>query len=74
MEDRTADVKKILYRAKNEQNTARFFPTLGVAPRLGRNFLATEDEPGRDDVVILGHGVWQSRFAGDRKSWVERYR
>jgi predicted permease len=45
---------------------AEFFSVLGVAPRLGRGFLKEEDAPGRDKVVVLGHGVWQSRFGADR--------
>ncbi len=37
-------------------------PLLGVQPLLGRNF--TEDDD-RQDTVILGYGLWQSRFGGD---------
>jgi putative ABC transport system permease protein len=32
---------------------------------LGRNFRAEENEPGKDTTVILSHGLWQRRFAGD---------
>ena len=42
--------------------TASYFPVLGVEPMLGRGFLEEENEPGRDRVVILGHGLWQRRF------------
>jgi putative ABC transport system permease protein len=42
-----------------------FLETLGVAPALGRGFTTQEQEPGKDFVVILGHGFWQRRFAGD---------
>lgn len=41
------------------------FPTLGVQPELGRNFLFQEDRPGEDHVVILSHDLWMKRFAGD---------
>ena len=37
-------------------------PLLGVQPVLGRNFTAHDD---RQETVILGYGLWQSRFGGD---------
>ncbi len=45
--------------------TADFLPTLGVAPVVGRNFLAEEDKPNGAHVAILSHGLWQRRFGGD---------
>jgi putative ABC transport system permease protein len=45
--------------------TADFFPMLGVQPALGRNFTREEDTPNGAKAVILGHGLWQSRFGGD---------
>jgi putative ABC transport system permease protein len=45
--------------------TADFFPLLGVQPALGRNFTPEEDTPNGPKSVILGHGLWQSRFGGD---------
>lgn len=45
--------------------TANFFPVLGLRPVLGRTFTEDEDTPDRRDVVVLGHGLWQSRFGGD---------
>jgi putative ABC transport system permease protein len=45
--------------------SATFFPTLGVQPILGRNFLAAEERQGNDQVVLLDHGLWQRRFASD---------
>jgi len=42
------------------------FDLLQVAPALGRTFRAEEDVPGKDGVIILSHGTWQRRFAGDR--------
>ncbi|MEM6795590.1 MAG: ABC transporter permease [Acidobacteriota bacterium] len=47
--------------------TPSFFDVLGVAPQLGRVFHPRESEPGRGQVVILGHQLWQQRFAGDPK-------
>lgn len=45
--------------------TANFFPTLRVAPALGRNFVSSEDRKGAPVVVILSHRLWQSRFNSD---------
>ena len=45
--------------------TASFFSLLGVQPAKGRAFTADEDRPGRSDVVLISHGLWQSRFAAD---------
>ena len=45
--------------------TAGLFKTLGVQPIAGREFLAQEDQPGREKVVIIGAGLWQRRFGSD---------
>jgi putative ABC transport system permease protein len=45
--------------------SANFLPMLGVAPMLGRNFQPEEERPNAGSVVLLGHGFWQRRFAGD---------
>jgi predicted permease len=45
--------------------TADMFPTLGVHPALGRFFTADEDRTsGAEHVVVLGYGLWQSKFDG----------
>lgn len=46
--------------------TWNFFNVLGVAPILGRSFVAGEDAIGAPRIVILSYGAWQRRFAGDR--------
>ena len=45
--------------------TANLTELLGVSPILGRSFRADEDAPGRNQVVLLGHGLWQRRFGAD---------
>jgi putative ABC transport system permease protein len=52
-------------RLVGQRVSAGFFATLGVRPALGRDFVAAEDVPGRTEVVILSHGLWQRRFGGD---------
>lgn len=42
-----------------------YFDVLGVAPALGRTFLADEDQPTGPGAIILSHGLWQRRFGGD---------
>ncbi|MES2525330.1 MAG: ABC transporter permease [Gemmatimonadota bacterium] len=39
-----------------------FFETLGTAPALGRTFTAEDQLEGRNRVVVLGYGLWESRF------------
>jgi predicted permease len=45
--------------------TPDWLTTLGVQPMLGRNFVPSEGEPGRDRVVILSYAYWQRRFGAD---------
>ena len=45
--------------------TANFFDVLGVHPVLGRSFRAEEAVWNGPKVVMLGHGLWQRRFAAD---------
>jgi putative ABC transport system permease protein len=46
--------------------SANFFPTLGVNPIIGRNFLADEGKVGGNRVVVLSNGLWQRRFNSSR--------
>jgi putative ABC transport system permease protein len=47
------------------QVSANFFHTIGVQPKLGRAFLPEEETPGKDRVIILGHELWEQRYASD---------
>jgi predicted permease len=52
---------------RGQRVTEGFLAMLGAQPELGRDFLPEEDQPGRNNVVILSHGLWQRRFGGDPK-------
>ena len=46
-----------------------YFSVLGLQPLAGRFFLPSEDTAApHDQVVVLSHGFWQKRFAGDSRS------
>ena len=45
-----------------------FFPTMGVAPAIGRGFAPEEFLPtARGVVVLISHALWQQQFAGDAR-------
>lgn len=44
--------------------SADFFHVLGLPAQLGRVFTPDEDHPG-NQVMVLGHAAWMSRFGGD---------
>jgi predicted permease len=50
---------------KGQRVTLEFLPLLGVTPQIGRAFVAEEFQPGRDQVALISHRLWQSRFGGD---------
>lgn len=43
-----------------------FFPVLDVRPAIGRALTPADDQPGRDDVVVLSDAFWRRRFSSDR--------
>jgi putative ABC transport system permease protein len=45
--------------------TANFFGLLGVQPKMGRTFLPEEEQPGKDQEIILSFGLWERRYASD---------
>ena len=49
------------------RTTAGFFEVFGTAPALGRVYSVEEDQPGREQVVVLSHRLWARRFGSDRQ-------
>ena len=45
--------------------SSEVFELLQVAPALGRGFRPEEDLPKQNSVIVISHGMWQRRFAGD---------
>lgn len=45
--------------------TPNLFSVLRVQPILGRAFAPDDGQPGGPRVVVISHGLWQRRFAGD---------
>ncbi len=48
-----------------EQVTPNLFSVLGVQPLYGRSFLPEEGKPNSARVVIVGNGLWRSRYGSD---------
>jgi putative ABC transport system permease protein len=51
-------------RLRGAEVSASFFEVLRARPTLGRTFAPDENEPGKDKVIVLSHGLWQQRFGG----------
>jgi putative ABC transport system permease protein len=47
------------------QISSNLLGMLGVRPQLGRVFTPDEEEPGKDQEMILGHALWEQRYASD---------
>jgi predicted permease len=48
------------------RTSSNLLSLLGVQPILGRAFLPEDDVPGKTQTAIIGYGLWQKRFGGDR--------
>ena len=53
-------------RVRTQMVTASLLPMLGVRPLHGRVMLPEEDAVGAPRVAVIGHDLWQRRFAGER--------
>jgi putative ABC transport system permease protein len=49
-------------RLQGARVSALYFSTLGVPAARGRTLLPEEDEPGRNNVVVLGDGLWRRLY------------
>ncbi len=45
--------------------TGSFFDVLKAQSSLGRRIVPDDDQPGKDNVVVLSHGIWQRRFGAE---------
>lgn len=52
-------------RVEGEAVSASLFSLLRVHTALGRTFNSDEDVPGGPRIVVMGYGLWVSRFAAD---------
>ena len=50
---------------RGQRVSANFFDSLGIRAEIGRTFVADDRLPGGNNVIILSHALWQTRFAGD---------
>jgi putative ABC transport system permease protein len=53
-------------RLRGTVTTGDFFSLFDVRPLMGRTLSRQDSTPGNDHVVVLGYGVWQRLFGGDR--------
>ena len=61
----TLDVDGRLVTTDAEMVTGGYFPTLGVAPILGRPIAEADTQPGAPAVAVIGYRLWQREFGGD---------
>ncbi|HKD45429.1 MAG TPA: permease prefix domain 1-containing protein, partial [Candidatus Angelobacter sp.] len=52
-------------RLQGESVSAGFFAVLGGQAALGTTFQGGQDQPGKDNVVILSQTLWQQKFSSD---------
>jgi putative ABC transport system permease protein len=60
-----ADEGRAADRVMGAQMSATGFDLLGKVPILGRGFRPDDDQPGAPAVVVIGGGVWKTRYAAD---------
>jgi predicted permease len=53
-------------RLRGVRATPNLFAVLGARPLAGRTFVASDDPPEAQPVVVLSEGLWRRRFGADR--------
>ena len=66
--DQTVEVNELPQRVHAMAVTPSWFTLLRVTPALGRPFVEEEGEVGREQEVILSHGLWEQLYAGDKSA------
>jgi predicted permease len=61
----TVDLKGSPQQIRGMLVTPSWFQLLRVWPKLGRGFSEEEGEVGKDQEVVLSHGLWQELYGGD---------
>jgi predicted permease len=54
-------------QAKAVRVSQDYFRVFATPPAMGRAFSSSEDLPGGPSVMVISHGLWQSRFGGDQQ-------
>ncbi len=53
-------------RVRSSMTTSSLFPLFGTSPILGRTLLPSDEQAGRDQVVVLSSELWTRRYGSDR--------
>ncbi len=61
----TIEINGMPERVRGMNATPSLFRLLRVSPLIGRSFNDEEGEPGRNQKVMLSHGLWQELYGGD---------
>ena len=64
--NQTVELNGVPQQIRGMVVTPSWFQLLRVSPMLGRPFTEEEGEVGRDQEVILSHGLWEQLYAGDQ--------
>ena len=64
-EDVSDTTGQVPERVRRANVAPRFMQVWGVLPALGRGFTEKDHQAGGAPVIVISHGYWQRRFAGD---------